>query len=150
MALCHNCSDARNEYVGNGVQKEYKITFEYFDKNYVAVAFWNEDLLVWEPIPNTEWVFQHDTLIRFNDAPANGQKFIIQRCTDLEPLPAEFYPGTSIKAQDLNDNFFVLKSAIEEARCAIQRQSEKSEEKYWDKVDDIITEEEQTNGSADA
>jgi hypothetical protein len=94
-------------------------------------------------------VFQHDTLIRFNDAPAYGQKFIIYRCTDLEPLPAEFYPGTPIKAKDLNDNFFVLKSAIEEVRCAVNRNDNKSEEKYWDKVDDTIRYEEQINGEAE-
>lgn len=149
MALCHNCDDTRDEYIGNGVQKEYQITFEYNDREDVAVAFWNEDLLVWEPVPNTEWVFQHDTLIRFNDAPAYGQKFIIYRCTDLEPLPAEFYPGTPIKAKDLNDNFFVLKSAIEEVRCAVNRNDNKSEEKYWDKVDDTIRYEEQINGEAE-
>ena len=65
-----------------------------------------------------------------------GQKFIIYRCTDLTPLPAEFYPGTAIKAQDLNDNFFVLKNAIEEARCAIDSNDEKVRRKYWNKVDD--------------
>ena len=73
-------------------------------------------------------------LFVFDEAPESGQKFIIYRCTDLEPLPAEFYPGTPIKAKDLNDNFFILKAAIEEAKCAIQRNDEKSEEKYWNKI----------------
>lgn len=150
MALCHNCDDVRDQYTGNGVQKEYEITFEYYNPDDVAVAFWNAETLVWEPIENTEWVFQHETLIRFNEAPEYDQKFIIYRCTDLEPLPAEFYPGTPIKAQDLNNNFFVLKSAIEEARCAISRNDNKSEEKYWDKVDDTITYEDQTTGEAEA
>ena len=150
MALCHNCDDARDQYTGNGVQKEYAITFEYYNQDDVAVAFWNAETLVWEPVSDDDWVFQHETLIRFNDAPAYDQKFIIYRCTDLEPLPAEFYPGTPIKAQDLNDNFFVLQSAIQEARCAINRNDEKSEERYWDKVDDTITKEQQINGEADA
>ena len=38
MALCHNCDEVRDEYVGNGVQKEYEITFEYYDQDDVAVA----------------------------------------------------------------------------------------------------------------
>ena len=88
-------------------------------------------------------------LIRFNVTPEYGQEFIIYRCTDLEPLPAEFYPGTAIKAQDLNDNFFVLKTAIEEARCAINRNDDKSEEKYWNKVEDTIIREQQINGEAE-
>ena len=56
--------------------------------------------------------------------------------SDLTPLPAQFNPGTPIKAADLNDNFFVIQSAIEEARCAIIRVDEKAEERYWNKVDD--------------
>ena len=72
--------------------------------------------------------------MRFNEAPEDGQKFIIYRCTDLEPLPAEFYPGTPIKAKDLNDNFFVLRNAIEETRCGLNRLDEKAEEKYWNKI----------------
>ena len=153
MALCHNCDDVRDAYIGNGVQKEYKITFEYdtTKPEVIEVAFWNEELMVWEPVPQeNNWSFQHETLIRFNEAPAYGQKFIIYRCTDLESLPAEFYPGTPIKAQDLNDDFFVLKSAIEEVRCSVNRYDNKAEEKYWNKAEDTITKEQQINGEAEA
>ena len=66
-------------------------------------------------------------------------KFIIYRCTDLSPLPAQFNAGSSIKAQDLNDNFFVLQSAIEEARCSIERQSEVSDERYLQELSDDTT-----------
>jgi len=65
-------------------------------------------------------------------------------------MPAEFYPGTAVKAQDLNDNFFVLKSAIEEASCSILRNQASSDERFWNKVEDTITEDEQTTGKADA
>ena len=133
MALCHNCDDVRIEYVGNGSQADFTFPFEYNQRTDVAVAYWNADYQVWEPQP-TGWSFLNDTTLRFTVAPEIDQKLIIYRCTDLTPLPAEFYPGTAIKAQDLNDNFFVLKSAIEEARCEAQRWSEVSEEKYWNKV----------------
>ena len=33
-----------------------------------------------------------------------------------------------------NDNFFVLKSAIEEAKCGLDRLDQKAEDKYWNKV----------------
>lgn len=150
MALCHNCDDVRSEYTGNGVQKEYLITFEYESTKpeTIKVAFWNEETLLWED--NTDWEFKHETEIRFNEAPEYGQKFIIYRCTDLEPFPAIFTPGTAIKAKDLNENFDILKHAIEEAQCTVSRYNDKAEEKYWDKVDDTITYEDQTTGEAES
>ena len=144
MTLCHNCDDTRIEYIGNGSQVDYTFPFEYFQNKDVAVAFWNEDLVVWERQDNSIWSYVNETTIRFDEAPAADQKFIIYRCTDLTPLPAEFYPGTSIKAQDLNDNFFVLKAAIEEAKCSAERLEEQTEERYWNKLEDTITEEQQT------
>ena len=106
MALCHNCNEVTNEYVGNGVQKDFLITFEYEKTENVGVAFWNETEGAWEDVPQDQWFFLNATTIRFHTPPVYGQKILIYRCTDLTPLPAEFYPGTSIKAQDLNDNFF--------------------------------------------
>ena len=135
MALCHNCDDARIKYTGNGSQTDYTFPFEYNERTDVAVAFWNEDVLLWETQPDTDWEFLNDTTIQFTTAPANDQQFVIYRCTDLDPLPATFHPGHSIKAQDLNDNFFVLDLAIDEVRCAIQRQDDKSQARYWNKVD---------------
>ena len=133
MALCHNCDDVRIEYIGNGSQTDYTFPFEYNERQDVAVAFFDADYQVWIPQP-TGWVFLNDTTLRFDEAPETDQKLIIYRCTDLTPLPAEFYPGTAIKAKDLNDNFFVLKAAIEDAKCATERWRELSEEKYWNKV----------------
>ena len=48
MALCHNCDDARIEYIGNGNQTDFTFPFEYNERTDVAVAYWNEDLYVWE------------------------------------------------------------------------------------------------------
>ena len=140
MALCHNCDDTRIEYTGEVGQTDYTFPFEYYKTEDVKVANWDDALKVWVDQPKTiepsttVWVFQNETTIRFTTAPV-GQRFIIYRCTDLEPLPSTFYPGTAIKAQDLNDNFFVLKSAIEEAHCSIQRSEEASDDKYWNKID---------------
>jgi hypothetical protein len=49
----------------------------------------------------------------------NPDNLLIQRKTDIDPLIAMFYPGASIRAQDLNDNFEQLKLAIEDGRCVI-------------------------------
>jgi hypothetical protein len=134
MALCHNCDDVRIEYIGNGSQTDYTFPFEYNERTDVDVAFWHEDLKVWEKAIDERWVFLNDTTIQFVVAPSIDQKFIIYRCTDLEPLPAIFAAGSAIKAQDLNNNFFVLKNAIEEAKCGLDRLDEKAEDKYWNKV----------------
>jgi hypothetical protein len=52
--------------------------------------------------------------------PAQTEEFIlIQRWTDVDPLIATFYPGASIRAQDLNANFEQLQLAIEDGRCKV-------------------------------
>ena len=150
MALCQNCDEVRNEYTGNGAQTDYKITFEYdpLKQETVEIVFWDEDELEWKEISDDDWSFLNATTVRFKKAPAMGQKFIIYRCTDVDPLPATFTPGTAIKAQDLNDNFTVLKDAIEEARCNVSRVEGDSDEKYWG-FKNTITHEDQTTGKAD-
>jgi len=117
MSLCTSCDDTREEYVGNGGQNDFTWSFQYNQINDVKVAFW--DNTRGEYIEKTSgWFYLNATTIRFDDpAPAVGQKFIIYRCTNLNPLPATFYPGASIKAQDLNANFEALKFAVEESAC---------------------------------
>tara|TARA_Y100000401_G_scaffold35235_1_gene26288 strand:+ start:4668 stop:6095 length:1428 start_codon:yes stop_codon:yes gene_type:complete len=149
MGLCHNCNSARDAYTGNGVQREYLITFEYYKQEDVAVAYYNSATAAWEKTDNSNWLWVNATTIKINVAPTSGQQFIIFRCSDLEPLPGEFYPGTAIKAQDLNDNFFVLKSAIEETRCYAENYSNASDAKYWNKLNSTITKDEQTSGQAE-
>ncbi len=134
MALCHNCDSTRIEYTGDGSQTDYTFPFEYNDPGDVSVGFFNEDNMQWVKQNRAKWSFKNDTTIRFNTAPETDQKLIIYRCTDLEPLPAEFFPGSTIKAQDLNDNFFVLKSAIEEGRCETERLDNINKERYWNKI----------------
>ena len=148
MALSHNCSGVTNQYVANGVQRDFEITFEYENTDFVKVAFWNETEGAWEDVPGAQWTFLNATTIRFNEAPAFGTKILIYRSTDLSPLPAEFYPGTAIKAQDLNDNFFVLQSAIEEAKCAITLSEQALGDSVWSKGEETITQIEQQTGLA--
>ena len=121
MALCHNCDTTRIEYTGDGSQTDFTFPFEYNDTGDVSVAFFNEDKMQWVRQNRNKWSFKNDTTIKFDEAPEEDQLLLIYRCTDLEPLPAEFFPGSTIKAKDLNDNFFVIKSAIEEGRCETER-----------------------------
>jgi hypothetical protein len=134
MALCHNCDNTRIEYTSDGSQTDYTFPFEYNDQGDVAVAFFDEDSMAWVKEDGSSWSFKNDTTIKFNVAPSSDQQLIIYRCTDLESLPAKFFPGNSVKAQDLNDNFFVLQSAIEEARCETEQLNSINKELYWNKI----------------
>ena len=60
----------------------------------------------------------------------------IYRLTDIDPLIAMFYPGSSIRAQDLNDNFEQLKLAIEEGRCLVEDLDKEVQDFYWNKLGD--------------
>jgi len=114
MTLCTNNTPSTNEYTGNGAITEYSITFQYYSQSDIFVAFYDTATEAWVSVSNSNWSFLNPTVIKFNTAPADNQRILIYRCTDIDPLPAEFFPGTSIKAADLNNNFFVMKSAIEE------------------------------------
>ena len=114
MTLCANNTPSTNEYTGNGAITEYSITFQYYSQSDIFVAFYDTATEAWVSVSNSNWSFLNPTVIKFNTAPADNQRILIYRCTDIDPLPAEFFPGTSIKAADLNNNFFVMKSAIEE------------------------------------
>ena len=153
MTLCHNCNTTRSIYTGNGTQREFSFSWEYYAATDIRVANWDSTLKAWSNVPSTDQLNNTVTwslstavqggltvaVVTFTNAPAQDQEFIVYRCTDLSPLPAQFNAGSSIKAQDLNDNFFVLQSAIEEARCSIERQSEVSDERYLQELSDDTT-----------
>lgn len=86
-----------NEYVGDGSSVLYPFTFEYMSKDDVYVTLNGKN--------TTDWSFANDTTVEMNTAPAGGVQIRIYRDTDLSVVPARFYPGSAIRAQDLNENF---------------------------------------------
>ena len=61
---------------------------------------------------------------------------MLARVTDVsEDELAQFTPGSSIRSQDLNDNFNKLGNAIEELHCNATLDGEQFESFYWNKVD---------------
>jgi hypothetical protein len=87
----------QNTYTGNGSTTLYSLSFPYLEQAHVKVTI-NGTL-------TTAFVFANDTTIQFLSAPANGAAILIYRSTDDADLNNTFFAGTSIKAQDLNDNF---------------------------------------------
>ena len=64
----------------------------------------------------------------------NVDNIIIQRITSVDPMIATFYPGSSIRAQDLNDNFEQLQMAIEEGQCVDASRTNELDQRYWNKT----------------
>ena len=160
---CTDCESNEIKYKGNGSQVLFTFPFTYIDESDVYVELFNYNTRRWvdanDPIwlGAGEWSFANATTIEFTTAPEapldeDIEEFNIKisRCTDLDPLSATFYPGSAIRAKDLNDNFEQLKLAIEEGRCQVPDWLyDYLENEYWDKFEDIITYDEQINDPSD-
>jgi hypothetical protein len=89
-----------NTYTGNGTNKLFSITFPYLDTADINV-YLNGTLQT----VTTQYTFANATTVEFVAAPANGATVLLDRSTDDTTLAATFFPGSSIKAADLNENF---------------------------------------------
>ena len=87
----------QNTYTGNGSATNYSFTFEYLKQSDVKVTL--------DTVATTAFTFANATTIAFTSAPANGVAIRIFRDTAIDLLSATFFPGSAIKAEDLNQNF---------------------------------------------
>src|SRR6056300_1462510 len=123
MTNSNPCGLVKIEYQGDGNTTTFSFPFKYSSTEDIKVYLWDETTLTYEL--TTDWSFysNNNSLIQFNTAPptptnpATIDNIRIVRETDINPLNARFYPGASIKADDLNSNFEQLKYAVEETRC---------------------------------
>lgn len=88
-----------NNYTGNGTQTSYTFSFPYIKKEDVRVTL--------NTLGSTDFTIQDNTptQIDFNTAPGSGVAIRIFRVTDTTATSSTFFPGSSIRAQDLNKNF---------------------------------------------
>jgi hypothetical protein len=89
-----------NTYTGNGSNKLFSITFPYLDTTDVDVYL--NDVL---QTVTTQYTFANATTVEFVVSPGNGTTVLLNRSTDEATIQNTFFPGSSIKANDLNDNF---------------------------------------------
>lgn len=108
-----------NTYTGNGGTSLYSFTFPYLEETDVKVTL--------DEVPTSAYTFANATTIQFNTAPGAGVIIRIYRDTDIDDNKAEFYPGSAVRAQNLNDNFDQTLYAVQE----IQNNS-------WNNIDDTI------------
>jgi len=86
-----------NSYTGNGSTTQYSITFQYIATTDIKAQI--------NGVATTAFSLANATTLQFNSAPANGAAIVIYRQTDDTSIPATFFAGSSIRSQDLNDNF---------------------------------------------
>ena len=130
MALCTDCT-SKIEYQGDGSQSKFTFDFEYMESSDVYVAAWDEEKRKYYNLNgSTDWRFDNATTIEI--LPAPEYKFVIYRCTEIDPLKAEFFPGHPVKASDLNDNFTQLQQSLEDTRCSIEGLKDELSDNVWD------------------
>lgn len=84
-------------YTGNGSTTNYSFTFQYIKQSDIKASL--------DGTATTAFTFANATTLSFNTAPADGVIIKIFRETDDSSIEATFFPGSAIKAEDLNDNF---------------------------------------------
>jgi hypothetical protein len=100
-----------NTYTGNGSTVLYSFTFPYLAATDIKVSI--------NGVLTTAYTLANATTIQFNTAPSNGAAIRIYRSTSDAAKRATFFPGSSIRAADLNEDFDqVLYIAQETANLA--------------------------------
>ena len=98
-----------NTFTGDGSTTNYSFTFEYLEQDEVKVTL--------DGTATTAFTFANATTLSFTSAPANGVEIRIYRDTDTDTLKATFFPGSAVKAEDLNDNFTQNNFAVQEIKA---------------------------------
>ena len=115
-------TESQIKYAGNGVQVLFTFPFTYLQPTDIYVSLYNQTERRWDD--TTQWTFANATTIQFTTAPptATGEvtdNIRIQRRTSIDPLVAQFNPGSAIRAGDLNDDFEQLQLAIIDNSSAV-------------------------------
>ena len=118
------CDLVQIKYKGDGVQKLFTFPFTYLSKSDIRVSFWDTKTKDYADIADTKWSFANATTVEFVDAPPAPSavdvfNVRVYRVTDISRMERQFYPGSAIRAEDLNEDFDQLRLAIEEGRCEI-------------------------------
>jgi hypothetical protein len=151
MPCANQCGDSEIKYRGNHSQRLFTFPFEYMAQSDVGVDIYNESTRRWVNADDPSWMgefnwtFANATTIEFTIAPPaptlaeTDFNIKIYRCTDIDPLIAQFNPGSAIRARDLNDNFEQLKLAIQEGRCQVPDWLfDYLDQHYWNKHEETI------------
>jgi hypothetical protein len=98
-----------NTYVGDGSTVLYSFTFPYIETTDIKVSL--------DGVDTTAYSLANATTVEFDAAPAVSVAIRIYRSTSADASQATFYPGSSIRAADLNDNFTQLLHVAQESNA---------------------------------
>ena len=84
----------------------FPFTIQYIAQSDLKVAIDGTD--------TTAFTFANATTIELSSVPATGSEVVIRRATDVNNIDSQFFPGSAIRAQDLNDNFQQLLFSAQE------------------------------------
>ena len=98
----------QNTYTGNGSTVLFSFTFPYLDTTDIKVSL--------NGVITTAYTLANATTVQMNAAPAVGVAIRIYRDTDIDDTSATFFPGSSIRSEDLNQNFDQILYATQETR----------------------------------
>ena len=98
-----------NYFTGDGSTTSYNLTFEYIDETDVKVTL--------DGVVTTAYSFANATTILFDTAPSSDVEIRIYRDTNVDELKSTFFAGSSIRAQDLNQNFEQNNFAVQEIKA---------------------------------
>ena len=125
-------------YRGDTTTKDFSFAFPYIKKQDIVVLLWDDETDKYQictevadvnacSTSTTEYYFKSDVEISFCQAPGlpdperrdDFANVAIARNVDLCAMTAYFYPGTSIRAQDLNNNFTQVLLALQDTESRL-------------------------------
>ena len=118
-----------NLHTGDASKTKFSFTFPYLNQTDVEVYKYVTNAWVKQTI-TTHYTFDNATTIKFGSAPAtatsdeqallgNDKNIKVKRNTSGDSLAATFYPGSAIRAGDLNDNYTQNLYVTQEASNAV-------------------------------
>lgn len=99
-----------NTYTGDGVTALFPVSFPYIEASDVDVTVDGVSIS-----RVTDWIFTTSSVVQIFNIPAVGQTIKITRNTTEDALKSTFFPGSAIRARDLNDNFTQTLYVVQEA-----------------------------------
>ena len=142
-----SCSKTENLFQGDGSTQQFSFTFTYINESEVQASLLDLATGLFVLQSRDTWSLSNATTVMFDTAPPSSgvANIRISRKTNLDSLNAEFFSGSAIRSQDLNNNFEQLQQAVQESEC----QHEGSSSDIQDLQDQItiIQQEENQNTS---
>ena len=114
-----------NNYTGNNSTTLYSFTFPYLETTDIKVSLNGVDQTL-----TTHYTLASPTQISFVSAPGTDVAIRIYRDTDISALQSEFFSGSAIRAQDLNNDF--------NQTLYVSQETEKAVEGKWNNTTETL------------